>query len=188
MTLDKLELRNDEWLNDPPGYVHRHGWPGPVRLAPWGDLIVGSRELISSLGKAPWRACSIEYLSFGEIVSGPAWEIAQRISSFADEDRHRELRGPVEAPFTKGPIRELGDTVRTIAARSWASSHRVTTWATLPSGSPAWCFSRCWDCVTSRCWSPRHATLRRSGPSSRSAIGMNSRRRVSVCPRWPTRC
>ena len=84
MTLDKLELRSDEWLNDPPGYVHRHGWPGPVRLAPWGDLIVGSRELISSLGKAPWRACSIEYLSFGEIVSGPAWEIAQRISSFAD--------------------------------------------------------------------------------------------------------
>jgi hypothetical protein len=61
MTLEKLELRSDEWLNDPPGYVHRHGWPGPVRRAPWGDLIVGSRELISSLGKAPWRACSIEY-------------------------------------------------------------------------------------------------------------------------------
>ena len=115
MTAEKLELRSDEWLNDPPGYVHRHGWPGPVRRAPWGDLIVCSRELISTLGKAPWRACSIEYLSFGEIVSGPAWEIAQRISSFAEEDRHRELRSPVEAPFTKGSILELGDTVRTIA-------------------------------------------------------------------------
>ena len=115
MTAEKLELRSDEWLNDPPGYVHRHGWPGPVRRAPWGDLIVCSRELISALGKAPWRACSIEYLSFGEIVSGPAWDIAQRISSFADEDRHRELRSPVEAPFTKGSILELGDTVRTIA-------------------------------------------------------------------------
>ena len=70
---------------------------------------------IRGRGKAPWRACSIEYLSFGEIVSGPAWEIAQRISSFAEEDRHRELRSPVEAPFTKGSILELGDTVRTIA-------------------------------------------------------------------------
>ena len=115
MTAEKLELRSDEWLNDPPGYVHRHGCPGPPRRAPRGDLIVCSRELISTLGKAPWRACSIEYLSFGEIVSGPAWEIAQRISSFAEEDRHRELRSPVEAPFTKGSILELGDTVRTIA-------------------------------------------------------------------------